>query len=68
MVGLLIFIVIAHWADHFLDERDLTSGEAIFRVEVLIRPASSSLRKNREIEPCFDPVRLGDCESGISRD
>jgi hypothetical protein len=28
----------------------------------------SSLRKNQEIEPLFCPVRLGDCQSDISRD
>jgi len=31
-------------------------------------PTLSSLRKNQEIESLFCPVRLGDCESDISRD
>lgn len=40
MVGLFTGSVSAeiHRTDYLLDERDLTSGETIFRVEVLVGP------------------------------
>ena len=49
MVGLCI--VVAHRADHLLDERDLTGGEPILRVEVLVRPLPRPvLRRHKGID------------------
>src|SRR5262245_12591756 len=53
-MGLLIVVIVLsglighcvieiHWADNLLDERNLVGGEAVFRVEVFVRPPRGPL-------------------------